>query len=154
MGLFKKWKFWKRKASGSPTKVDKCVSAEGPRTRDIGTMTEGVTSGVDTSEYDTSSAGCAEWYGSSGVDTYEHDASSAGCAEWHGAYEDDAPSTYYAEWGEGYEYAAPSAYYEELYESYAYDAQSACYAEMCRWYAYDRPAVNTRLPFQSRNSPF
>jgi len=132
--------FWKRKASSSPTKVDKCVSTEGPRTRSIGTMTEGVTGDVDTQEYAASSAGCAEWYGA-----YEDDAPSAYYAEHAdqpACYEElcqpyvyDAQSAYYAE------YADQPAYYEELCQPHAYEAQSAYYAEMCGWYAYVPPAV-------------
>jgi len=155
MGFFKKMMFWKRKASGSPTKVDKCVSTEGPQTRDIGTMTEGVTGDVATFEHAASSAGCAEWYGS-----YEDDAPSAYYAEnaapsayyaenaAPSAYyaENAAPSAYYAEYAAPSAYyaenAAPSAYYAEYAAPSAYEAQSAYYAGMCSWHAYDPPAVH------------
>ena len=114
MGFFRKLKFWKRKEGGAPTKVDKCVSAEGPRTCDVGTMTEGV----------ASSAWCAELCG-----PYAYDAPTANCAEWCEPYAYDAPAAYPAEWCEPYAYGAPAAYPAEWCEPYAYGAQAAYPAE-------------------------
>ena len=52
---------WKKNAGGSPAKVDKFLSTKVPRTCDMKTMTEDVTSGADTYVYGASSAGYAEW---------------------------------------------------------------------------------------------